>query len=682
MRFYRIEVPIREGLARNECRRKEYQEWSLLDGLTVRMAEYYRKSGGKKYFLAANVWEGDDCNHLALAAFLEGTSDPEQEAEQILDTLGVVYDHPSAHELTVRDMVDLVEQAFMHDTFDLGTEEVWRLLGFPSFDHISRGFGYAERMVEETGSLESILGRKELAFCRETLKPELERIFQGRSLPVTGIPVHYLVSTGDERNRTAVVDALIDSLAQNGRINSRRVCELTLDDETNYDSDDRVLFETFYRASVSGAVVISYTGNNEAFGSHRMAGSVDIGYVCNIIEKYRESVLTILCLPLGENALERSFRENLDSVDMVEIRTHHITSDDAKAYLQSRAREKSLAPSEDLCQGIIDGQLYDESVLNDTFARWYARCLKTHVYPQYAYRVRENAGFCKREVKGAAFRELQDLVGLESVKRTIQKIVDYRKVTLMQKERGILCNQVALHMLFTGNPGTAKTTVARLFARIIRENQLLPIGNLIEVGRAGLVGRYVGWTAPLVKRRFEQARGSVLFIDEAYALLDGQEGEYGDEAINAIVQEMENHREDTIVIFAGYPDKMEKFMSRNPGLRSRIAFHINFDDYTAEELYGILEEIAKSNHIALAEDVRETVVPLLYRATSTPDFGNGRFVRNIFEQACMNQSARVLKNDGGILSIEQLSTLCACDFKDIDEWHTELRRKTEIGFLG
>ena len=142
-------------------------------------------------------------------------------------------------------------------------------------------------------------------------------------------------------------------------------------------------------------------------------------------------------------------------------------------------------------------------------------------------------------------------------------------------------------MVFTGNPGTAKTTVARLFAEIMKDEAILSTGKFVEVGRADLVGQHVGHTAPLVKKKFRDAQGGVLFIDEAYSLCDSYENGFGDEAINTIVQEMENHRDDVIVIFAGYPEPMKQFLDRNPGMQSRIAFQIEFEDYTTEELCAI-----------------------------------------------------------------------------------------------
>ena len=156
----------------------------------------------------------------------------------------------------------------------------------------------------------------------------------------------------------------------------------------------------------------------------------------------------------------------------------------------------------------------------------------------------------------------------------------------------------------------------------MKGNDLLPRGELYEVGRADLVGKYVGWTAKNVKERFREARGGVLFIDEAYSLVDDKGGLYGDEAINAIVQEMENHRNDTVDIFAGYPDKMEEFLARNPGLRSRIAFHVPFPDYSTEELYQICSPIAGQRGLSLDSGTQAALLPIMERVREQGDFGN------------------------------------------------------------
>ena len=236
-----------------------------------------------------------------------------------------------------------------------------------------------------------------------------------------------------------------------------------------------------------------------------------------------------------------------------------------------------------------------------------------------------------------------------------------------------------MHMVFTGNPGTAKTTAARLFARIMRDNGLLSKGQLVEVGRGDLVGKYVGWTAQTVQAKFREARGGVLFIDEAYSLVDGHSGSFGDEAINTIVQEMENHREDVVVIFAGYPDEMEAFLQKNPGLRSRIAFHIPFADYSAEELCKIAQLMGKRKGVCFDADAQKKLRSVFEDARKRSDFGNGRFVRNILEKAKMNQASRLLKYDFDTITTEEIKTIKAVDIASPPEIKQEAKRT--IGFI-
>ena len=215
--------------------------------------------------------------------------------------------------------------------------------------------------------------------------------------------------------------------------------------------------------------------------------------------------------------------------------------------------------------------------------------------------------------------------------------LNYHKAQKLFADKGMKTDHPSMHMVFTGNPGTAKTAVARLFARIMRENGILSKGQLVEVGRGDLVGRYVGWTAQTVQKKFKQAEGGVLFIDEAYSLVDDRDGSFGDEAINTIVQEMENHRGNTIVILAGYPDKMEEFLQKNPGLRSQIAYHVPFADYTVEELCQIAELIAKKKGLYFDNQAQEKLTAVFETARKQADFGNGRYVRNVIEAICITE---------------------------------------------
>ena len=281
------------------------------------------------------------------------------------------------------------------------------------------------------------------------------------------------------------------------------------------------------------------------------------------------------------------------------------------------------------------------------------------------------------EVRGTDYRDkLDSLIGLDDVKKQIRKITAFAKMKRDMEAKGLGNLPISLHMQFVGNPGTAKTTVARIVAGIFREIGLLSSGELIEVGRADLVGRYEGQTAPKVKEAFERARGNVLFIDEAYSLVEEWDGAYGDEAINTIVQEMENNREDTIVIFAGYPDRMEDFISRNPGLRSRVPFKLVFKDYSEDELVQISKVAAKEKGFRIDGAAEGTLAKLCREAVNNTELGNGRFCRNLIEHAILDYAERVYADDNPF--VERNFVLLAEDFSlPMD---TEVSKRRCIGF--
>ena len=236
--------------------------------------------------------------------------------------------------------------------------------------------------------------------------------------------------------------------------------------------------------------------------------------------------------------------------------------------------------------------------------------------------------------------ELQALVGIRAAKDQVKKILAFAKMRKAMEENGEHLEPITMNMEFVGNPGTAKTTVARIVAGLLKEIGIITTGNFIEVGRADLVAQYVGQTAPMVKNVFQRAKGGVLFIDEAYSLLEERRGEFGDEAINMIVQEMENNRKDTIVIFAGYPDEMDEFFLRNPGLRSRVPFRVNFEDYNVEEMLDICKLEAFKKGFLTDDMADKKIMEICEKSIKNKNNGNGRFCRNLIETGVLNFAFR------------------------------------------
>ncbi|MCR5268719.1 MAG: AAA family ATPase [Lachnospiraceae bacterium] len=268
--------------------------------------------------------------------------------------------------------------------------------------------------------------------------------------------------------------------------------------------------------------------------------------------------------------------------------------------------------------------------------------------------------------EGDAIRELDRLIGLGSVKREVNEIFNQLKMNRMRERDGLTTFKPMMHMVFTGNPGTGKTTVARLLGKIYKEMGLLSKGQFVEADRSKLVGGYTGQTAIKTTELVESAYGGVLFIDEAYSLYNEDATDFGREAIDTLLALMENHREDLIVIVAGYTDEMRHFMDANPGLQSRFNKYIEFPDYTAGELTEIFEEMCSANGLTPTEECVEVVQEYFDRLClhKPKHFANGREVRNFFEQAVKKQSSRLVSS--GNASRKELMELTVEDVRTDD----------------
>ncbi len=274
--------------------------------------------------------------------------------------------------------------------------------------------------------------------------------------------------------------------------------------------------------------------------------------------------------------------------------------------------------------------------------------------------------------------ELNALVGLKPVKQEIESLVNLIKIRKLREERGFPSTNITLHMVFSGNPGTGKTTVARMLAEIYAALGLLSKGHLVEVDRAGLVSGYVGQTATKTTKVIEKALGGVLFIDEAYSLTAKKgENDFGQEAVDTLLKGMEDNRDNLVVIVAGYTDLMEEFLDSNPGLRSRFNRFIFFDDYNATELTAIFESMCKKNQFKISQEARDKIeLSFALRIQNKPEnFANAREARNLFEKAVVNQANRLAalheKDGADALTDEMLLTIEAGDITFPADFHEE-----------
>jgi len=267
---------------------------------------------------------------------------------------------------------------------------------------------------------------------------------------------------------------------------------------------------------------------------------------------------------------------------------------------------------------------------------------------------------------GPALSELDSLVGLASVKRLVREICAFVRIQARRRGEGLAAEPLVLHMVFKGNPGTGKTTVARILGRTFKELGVLERGHLVEVERADLVGEYIGHTAQRTREQIRQAMGGILFIDEAYSLARGGEKDFGKEAIDALVKSMEDHKENLVLILAGYTNEMDYFLCTNPGLRSRFPIHMDFPDFDAQELLAIADLMLRKRQYRLSAASRARLKEILEERSAFDGSvnGNARMVRNLIERAVRRQAMRLA--DRAVLTRDDLMLILPDDLEGED----------------
>lgn len=671
MLFYKAEGMLIGSGEENDDNRRVQRENARK--ILVKSEAFNQKQGDDSFCFVSNLSDG----LLTAGMITERAENVDALLKSFLKHIGCPLKDISVTETTISGIEQLLSRADRSD-FITDDDEITEKYGIDKITgRNGRGILFGENIIAER-SQEDICADIERYLLNETFLPELDRIYAGTpAIKPQGHPVHYMVQTDDLNIRRESCKLLLQALYGCGRVSSKRYCFL---DFRPGESFSMMAYDTLYKVCSGGAVIARYLAYDDSEDEGVASGEQEtIQRICEVAKHHRNQVLTIICLPRECKKAKALFFENLGNMAFVEIREDFANSDRAGAYLKMLCKDHRIRSDKALFSSLDAEKGYLAAELHSIFEAWYNKKLLTTIYPQYKDLKVTKQEVIKTAPKGSAYDDLQHMVGLTEAKAVIQKALNYYKMQRLYVQKGIKQDNPAMHMVFTGNPGTAKTTAARLFARIMRDNGLLSKGQLVEVGRCDLVGKYVGWTAKIVQAKFREARGGVLFIDEAYSLLDGHSGSYGDEAINTIVQEMENHREDVVVIFAGYPDEMERFLQRNPGLRSRIAFHVPFADYNAEELCQIAQLMGKHKGVCFDADAQEKLHAVFENARKQSDFGNGRFVRNILEKAKMNQASRLLEYDFDTITTEQIKTIKAVDITPPPEVKKESKRT--IGFV-
>ena len=651
MKYYKLMAEIKTNTEEDvdrQARRERTKRICLL-------SEGFNAGETERYCFVSDI----ESPYITVGMITTGGIDPRELFDGFALYIGMVPTEVTLTEITLSSLETLLANASRLSYIEDDDEVLEKFHLDAITGRCSRNLIFGENLSDDGMGKAALAKGVSRLFMSETMLPELDRIYSSRrSVRSQGHPVHYIIETDDRDTRREVYRILLSALSENGRLQNRRYAFLDFRPGDRYST---MAYEALYKSCEGGAIVVRYLADEESQDGEASAEIDTIENLCDMARTYRNRVLTVICLPRECKRVKSIFFENLGTMSFIEVREDFIRGENIYALLRRLASEHKVRVDKRLFAMVDESRTYLATELRAIFEEWYNEKLRRTVYPQY-----KDIKVARREVakstpRGSAYEELSELIGLSAAKDVIRKALNYYKMQGMYEERGIKSESPAMHMIFTGNPGTAKTTVARLFARIMRENGLLSKGHLVEVGRGDLVGRFTGWTAQTVQSKFRAAKGGVLFIDEAYSLVDDRDGSFGDEAINTIVQEMENHRGELVVIFAGYPDKMQKFLAKNPGLRSRIAFHVPFADYDEGELCEIARLIGKRNGMSITDGAMEKLGKVFAVARTSSDFGNGRYVRTMFEQARMNQASRLLEGDFDGITTEDICTITADD---------------------
>ena len=520
---------------------------------------------------------------------------------------------------------------------------------------------------------------------------ELERIYDPNNVQeFCGIPVHYQITVENDQVAEKYIDLLVGALYGKNRILSDHITHLKIKaNENRLTHLDEDLINLIMKGSYGCLIVLEMNCPNTGENFRAVDNEIREYIMKNVIKYRKNTVFLFLKHSSKEGDMDITDSNGNTRLNIVNISEGYGTRKQAAELFHELAKNSEFAQyvsDEDNQEMLPEENQFTCSDVYNYFEQWTENVLNNKAYSSYKNLQNDDELPMHKhtEKENDPYLELQEMVGLEKAKAMIDDILMGQEMRALKKARGLQTNKGSNHILFTGNPGCAKTTVARLIAKILYDRNVITNPRLVECGRANIVAKYVGHTADQVRKLFLKATGGILFIDEAYSLVDGKRESFGDEAISTIVQEMENRRNNVIVIFAGYKQPMERFLQVNEGLRSRIGYHIDFPDYNADELTAIIKLMASRQNYVISGKAIQRCHEIFAQACKNEEFGNGRFARNVLEQAILRQARRLLsahRNDKDSITDKELSQLELEDFDVNAADQYKKQNRLGIGFI-
>lgn len=547
-------------------------------------------------------------------------------------------------EITMTDFSEIMSEAKRRDNISYYRQyiEEARLPDFMAFgdyntEKVPKKFDLREWLIPETTV-------KPTGIYDNTFVRELRNIREHKNTSgYTEIMVHYVISARSKEAALDMTRTLANSLIDANRISTRRI-EIISEIEPELFRHNRYI-EDIIENTFGGIVVFDLS---EKFGF----SSTDYGMTCKYIEKlvkkYRKDCLFVFTYNIDAPGFSYYILSGLrEYVIPVMLREGTFSRKTAISYMKELIKDSGYSQYSEQAEEymkLFPCSSFTQTDVMKAYDEFDAWCLNRNVLNAYDYGLAEDF-FLDRDENAASFYEkLNRMIGLKTVKERIDDIIDADIVEKERKKRiGSSYRSSAMHMIFAGNPGTAKTTVAKLFAGIAKENGILKSGAFVERGGMDLDG--LGCVRA-IRDAFLAAEGGVLFIDEAYSMKS-------DTAVTVLIQEMENRRDDVIVILAGYSERMKAFMEINEGLVSRIPYWLDFPDYNTDELTEIFSLMTKERGFSITEDALNNARCIFEKAKHKENFGNGRYARNLLENAIQKQSVRLMSKRGNAGNIRK-----------------------------